>query len=510
MRIIRTALNFPKLVWIAVAIGFVLRFAGIWYGLPLQLNIDEPALVSTVFGLNNNLNPKHFDWPHLHFYINAIFYALFSVTRKILDILMELPAIWYSPAPFFLVSRLITIIFAILTIPAVYVLTQDLWNKKNVSILAAFIIAILPIHVVESHWAKTDVPQTFFTTLSLIAIWRVSKDSSIRNFVISGILIGLTASIKYGGALMFFPLLLAYMLGGDRREWFSVNSARKFLIAGAASMAAFFIGTPFALLDFDRFFSNERAVGALWQIKNIGSVEWTQYPLELWETFVPMYQKNLGLGLWLLFLLLLLLFLFFNKRTKEYVFLLLPVLVFSFYISRFERSPDHYFLFLAPFYVPALAKFILELLAKIKRPMPILIAFLFPSILFVINYDLQVSREDTRLSAYKWVQSNLEENEDFLYVVGEQLESVPFKKNETARIKKLDRSSVKEPVPFYVVIGEEGVTGESLTTGNQDPDNLEGNSEPILTSADLVFEAQDSHRFGPPIYIFLVHEVELE
>ena len=58
----------PRSLWIIVFIGFGLRIWGIWYGLPLPLNIDEPTTISTVLNLQQNLNPGHFDWPHFNYY----------------------------------------------------------------------------------------------------------------------------------------------------------------------------------------------------------------------------------------------------------------------------------------------------------------------------------------------------------------------------------------------------------------------------------------------------------
>ena len=85
---------------------------------------------------------------------------------------------------------------------------------------------------------------------------------------------------------------------------------------------------------------------------------------------------------------------------------------------------------------------------------------------------------------------------------------IPFKKNETEMIKKIDRSNVKRQGPFYIIIGEEGITKESISEGKRDPDNLGGNSEPILKNSDLVFHQDDNGRYGPPIYIFKIYTIE--
>ncbi len=257
----------------------------------------------------------------------------------------------------------------------------------------------------------------------------------------------------------------------------------------------------------------------MWQFQNLGKVEWPLYPAEVYETFATMFRADLGYIIWVLFSLLLILFLFFNKRTKEYTFLLFPTVLLALYISRFDRSPSHYFLMLIPFYIPAVANFIYELYEKlisIKQlktiPIYIIVAIiLLPSIFSVIKSNYMLSRQDTRNLAYNWVKDNIDEEKDFLFVIGEELAVVEYKRNETEKIKKLDRDGIKyKPTPFFVIVGVEGIAKEQLVEGDRDPGILEGNSEPILKYADLLFSVDNNLRFGPPIYIFKVNQVEPE
>jgi len=263
----------------------------------------------------------------------------------------------------------------------------------------------------------------------------------------------------------------------------------------------------------------------MWQIKNIGSVEWEKFPTEIYNTFVTMYQEHLGFGLWIIFILLITLFLFFNKRSREYIFLVLPIVFFSLYISRFDRSPGHYFVFLIPFYVPVLAGFIIEIIdfvtskimhftknLKVRINANFIYGFILslifiPSIWSVVESNILLAKEDTRISASKWVSENLDQTKDFLYVNGEELKSVSFQKENTEKVKKVDRGNIKQPAPFYLVIGVEDISLLDVTTGNKDPDKLSGNSEPILENAILELAVDNKWRLGPPIYIFKVLSV---
>ena len=513
--------RFPRVVIYIFIFGLLLRVIGVWFGLPLQLNIDEPTLISSVVALKQNINPGHFEWPHLYFYINLLFYFVFGAFRKIVSIISGNPWLAEDPSPYFLISRSLSAIFGSLTIFSVYLISKEIFSER-VGKISALVLAVLPIAVYEAHLAKMDTANTFFTSVAVYFIWQVHKKGDLKAFIYSGIWIGLSTSIKYNGALLFLPLLVAYLLRGERfLKIFSIQTLKKFLYSGISSIIAFYVGTPFAIIDYKKFFSAERNVGAMWQFQNVGQVEWINFPTEIFNTFILMYRQQLGLSIWIIFLILIILFLFFNKRSKGYVFLMLPTIFFSLYISRFDRSPGHYFLFLIPFYVPAISGFIVEIYdfmqAKFKN---MLIAklniymftglVLFTSIYPVFKSDFLLSRKDTRNSAFEWVRSNLNQETDFLYVSGEELKSIPFQKNNTERIKKVDRSLIKNVAPFYIVIGVNGVIKEDILGGDRDPASLSGNSGPILRDATLEFYADNENRLGPPIYIFKVNSVEPE
>lgn len=504
----------PKVVWGITFIAGLLRFLGIWYGLPLQLNMDEPTLVSSVIALKHSLNPGHFDWPHLYFYINAIFYAVYSIFKKIFNIVVE----ENSFVPLYIISRGLSAFFGTISIPAIYFLGKEIVNKR-IGIISSVFLAFLPIHVYESHFAKVDISQTFFAIISIFFIYKIIKNPTWKYFILSGVFIGLTTSIKYNGALLFLALFIATIMSTKKfKDLFSFDYIKKVVLSGVVSLASFLIGTPYALLDFKTFWSEEYAVGVLWQFKNVGNLSIVEYPASFVNTFFVMFREDLGFIFWIALLFLLFLFLFFNKRGKNYVFLLLPFFAISMYITRLERSPSHYFLFLIPFYIPALAIFFNEMVEFIYKIIPklkvinlkiLLLIFISTSAFSSVLYTVKFFREDTRAMAYWWVQSNLDDSKDFLYVTGEPLKFVPFQKDNTKKISKVDRSTIEE-VPMYIVIGVDDVSKEDVTVGSLDPKSLKGNNEPILDDAELVFEAQNDLRFGPPIYIFYVYNLEYE
>lgn len=517
--------NLPLSLLLILIIGLIVRLIGIWHGLPLQINIDEPAMISRVLGLKSSLNPGAFDWPHLYYYMNAPFYAIFGVIRSVTDSFISYPPILLGPSMFFLISRVITAVLGVLTIFVVYLIGKEMFGKTQ-GLIASLIMAILPIHVLESRYAKTDVAQTFFSAISLYFIYRLFQTNLKRYYIWAGIFIGLSASIKYGGVLMFFPLLLAFGLSVPWKKWFTKDSIYKLFLSGIFAVLAFVITTPFSVLDFEKFISTERAVGAVWQIQNVGNVEWVEYPIELYETFVEMYPENIGFGLYIVLVFLIILFIFFNKRRKEYVILLLPFIVFSLYISRFQRSPDHYFIFLAPMYVVALAGFLYEIYEFLllhltknrlvpkdirnKKAIKILTLITFgiiliPTLFNTIQTTVIYARQDTRKMVYDWVQKNISQSEDLIYIYGEDFETISFRPQNTERIKRVDRGSIENDEYSYLIIGTKyPLDMDEFFIEDRYKDVIRGNYRPILQTATLEYIVENNYRNGPSVYVFRI------
>ena len=419
--------NTKLILFVLVVVGLVMRLIPIRYGLPLQLNIDEPSLVSAVFSLKSGLNPERFDWPHLYFYINFLFYGLFYWIFKIIGLATE------NDSFYFMISRGLSAVFGVATIPVVYLITKEIFGGNRRSILAAMILTILPVHVYESFFAKLDVAHTFFISLAVLFMAKLMNKASIKNYILAGLFIGLSVSVKYNSFLLAIPFLIAhYYAFPSWRYLIKPRNILKPVVAALVSIVAFFVGTPFAILDFKTFWSYEPRVGALWQFTNVGNIEWSEYAESAYETFITMYRGDLGIVLWVVFMLMLISYLFFRRRDKRLNFLLLPVVIISFYISKLERSPAHYFVFLSVLYIPALSDFIISTIDKLRKlkftentlrimSFSILGFILIPSIYTSLKYVYLYSKIDTRLEAYNWVQENIIPTGRFIYVAGNAL-----------------------------------------------------------------------------------------
>lgn len=512
---LKSVLNkFPKEVYGLAILAFILRIIPIKYGLPLHLNIDEPALVSGSLLLKNSLNIGRFDWPHLYFYINFLFY----LPGYLLVNFFKLPFFLEGDGIYFAISRALSAIFGVLTLFSIFKITELISKNKSVAIASVLMLSLLPVHVYESFFAKLDVSLTFFVSLAIYGILKISEGLNTKTFLITGALIGLSVSIKYNAFLLYIPFIISWAYLTNKQTIKTVKLYLLPIYSGIVSIIVFFMGTPFALIDYKTFWSDKPRVGVLWQFQNVGSVPWEEYSVHVYETFANMYRSDLGIGIWIIFITLIIFYLFFNYRNRYLNILLLPTIFISFYISKLDRSPSHYFIFLIPMYLPLIANFMWDISTRFSNLFRNLrvrtiywifvVILMIPSIYLSVRSTAVYARTDTRLDAYNWVRENVSEKGYFLYVAGDGLSEVPFQKNDTLKIKRIDPDQIDQPLPVYLVVGYEGINLEDFVSQGWNPKGIGGSSERVLNDKALVKYFDNTFNPGPPVLIFRIEEMQ--
>ena len=119
-------------------LALALRLLGIWHGWPFIYNVDEPALVRSAVGIRFSLNPGHFDWPHLHFYLSFAWLAFWYLVRGFFQVAglrpvvgSVIPHLWQDPAIYYLLTRIFNAFFGALTVVPVYLTGKVLFADKS-------------------------------------------------------------------------------------------------------------------------------------------------------------------------------------------------------------------------------------------------------------------------------------------------------------------------------------------------------------------------------------------
>jgi hypothetical protein len=242
-----------------VLLAAALRFYGLWFGLPYaHARPDETTALGLATSVRGgDLNPRFFHWPSLTIYVFAALHAAVAAIRRAfaLD-----PALGFTEQV--LLARGAVALAGTLTVVVLFTLARRMGGPA-VGLLAALYLAVAILHVRESHFAMTDVLMVLLLTTSLGLLLRAlderipagTGERAFWRFAAAGLAGGLATSTKYnaGAVLAAMGAAQIYWLVRFRpRIW----TARAWLPSAgflAAFVAGFLAGTPYALLDYERF-----------------------------------------------------------------------------------------------------------------------------------------------------------------------------------------------------------------------------------------------------------------
>ena len=448
-----------------VLAGLGLRLFGIEHGFPFIFHPDEPAVVRSALGIRFEANPGHFDWPHLNFYLNYFLYFLFIKARGLAQVLglrtvmaAKLPLLWQDPLVFYWLSRVFAAFLGALTAIPIFLAGRKLFDRR-VGLLAALALALIPFHVHTSHFALIDVPTAFWISWGLYFSVLAYKAASWKNYALAGLFTGLAASSKYNGGLAVVTVLVAYLLSGNR-----LKNLKYLILAGVTSAIGFFLGTPYALLDFDTFTRSDSPVGALWQFQNVGNVDFSTHMTQLFQTLTFRFASDFGYVFLALFLIFAIYTLF--KKDKRNWLILLPALFLFYYISGFDKLRSHYIMPTYPFVALSVGIILAALLEKIPqkvRWLAVVVIFSLPLYLSFQN-ALFLHRKDTRVVLYDWLSTNVDITDTIVYN-SSSIEPVVQEISKDRSTKGISDKNLSGKKGYIIVYGSEALEGYEKVFG---------------------------------------------
>ncbi len=222
----------------AVAAGF--QFLGLGHELGSRYFGDEGIYLQHAREINGGqLFRSWFIYPHLLFYLDALalwiaalFEPLVRSAALLFDVEGELPVAA-------LVTRWVTAGFGTLTVVPVFAIARRVAGTAA-AVLAAALVALSPVYLEVTHLNVSDVPATFFATLTVWQVSRLLDRESTRGYVLAGLWAGLAAGSKYPAGVAAVAIVALWLRGRFRDRRFSWD----LLWAGLTAIAAFVASTP--------------------------------------------------------------------------------------------------------------------------------------------------------------------------------------------------------------------------------------------------------------------------
>ena len=239
------------LVFAIMALALALRLWGITWGLPertdlhpdehdyvvghalevahqihLVIHGDEPLTVGT-------FDPVFLNYPSFLLYLISFFYGLLHAVGLVSQQ-------WGA----YLMGRLFSAAFGTATVFVAMLMAREAGARWSGQLLAALWMALLPLHVWDSHVAVTDVTMTFWVACTLWASLRLLRTGRWRDYAMSGIFLGLAVGSKYTAAMVAVAIIAGALLSGRSLA----NTFPGLVVAAVSSVAACFLVTPYSFI----------------------------------------------------------------------------------------------------------------------------------------------------------------------------------------------------------------------------------------------------------------------
>jgi hypothetical protein len=374
-----------------VALG--LRLWGINFGLPALYRPDEDVTVGRAMGIFHGILDPHFaDWPHLYFYVAAAWLSPFRLIGLVQD-----------PASGYLWVRFLTALLGSLTVLLVFEFGRRAYGWLA-GFLGASALAVAFLHVRDSHFATLDIPLTLACVATLYVAYRTIQSRGVRPLLLNGISLGVAASLKYNGALVFAGIAAAQTLRAraERTGW-SRLLPRLGLIA-IVGIAALVLTSPFLVLDPGM---TQHGIGYIFQ--HLGkatapAIGWVQLSLALWwgidPALVVVAIVGVAYAAW--------------RRQPADVIILAFLAVYFLLIgagrSVFLRYADPMIPFLLLLGGRTLAVLVERTARGRARRLALAVAFtliLVAPLVHDVRYDFLIQQTDTRTLAFDWLAQHV-------------------------------------------------------------------------------------------------------
>lgn len=497
-----------RINWVLLLILFlalVLRLVGIQHTFPFIFHPDEPSVIRSALAIRFDPNPRHFDWPHLYFYLNFVLYTVFIKIRALLQLIgvqpflqSYFPILWRDPLVFYFISRVFSATLGAVTLIPLYLTGKRLYNPAA-GLSIALVMAFIPLHVWNSHFALIDVPCAFFVAWVCYFSALIYKNKLTKFYLLAGLFVGFAASTKYHGALSAISIVLAHLLVlfESKPKLYDWRSYKNLVLAGIMSLVGFLVGTPYALFDFKTFSRTDGPVGAFWQFSNVGSVDTVTHLKQFIETYLFQLSENVGYTFLFVFVVTIVFMtyklIYSRGKSLDAIWIyLLPVFVISFYLAGFKLNRSHYYILIFPYLSVVVGYVVSELyirfkdLSKVRTAIVLLVLFL-PPIYLSLKSSYVLSRGDTRNMLYTWMLENVKNDDILVY-------------NSSSFVPVLEKFKYNEHTKRTELLGSPDLHGYLLL-------NVTEEEPPLISQSNINFVTMFSsyNRMGDNIFVYEIN-----
>ena len=449
-------------------VAAVLRFLALGSGIPHAIGVDEPQIVNRAIIMmrTGDFNPHFFDYPTLYIYVQLMVATLRFMSGAMSGEWGSLAQV--STADFFLWGRAVTAALGTLTVLLVHRIGAR-WGTRP-ALLAAGLMAVMPLHVRESHYVLTDVPLTFFVTLTFLLSLRVHEQPRGQLIGFAGAAAGLAAATKYPGAVAILLPLVAISMTPSIRP--SRASATIVTIGSAA--VAFLVAAPYTLLDLPGFLNGYARLAAVYvpaspepgwitYLKHVrNGIQWPAFLLMLGGAVFAVVRAFRGPGhvRWALVVGFPIVYFALISRQSGLLYgrYMLPVLPFACILAATAVVSG----------VSLLRRFAIPRTLRTLLIVGLTVATLLPALISSIRFTRMIAKRSTAALAYDWLVHNVPKDAEIAIECNDLvLAYTPLRSRVVRQLRQHDQD-------HYVKSGTQYLVASSTCYGQYFDDTQDG------------------------------------
>ena len=237
-----------------LAIALALRLLHVGFGLPSMYDPDEPFFILKAYEMidGQTLNPRWFGHPGT---TTLYLVMVVEVSVVIVGLLIGqwstidqfATAVYSNPGVLFIPARVSMVLTAVACIWLTYAAGQRLLGKAE-ALLGAALLALNGLHIAWSQVVRTDIQASLFMMACLFFAARAADEGKMRDFLLGGMMVGLSAATKWPAlsvAIALFGAATCRLAQHDGLRPVSVRLAA----SAIASLASLLAVSPFLVLD---------------------------------------------------------------------------------------------------------------------------------------------------------------------------------------------------------------------------------------------------------------------
>ena len=457
--------KFIKENWILISIlFFAFPLAGVF-------SDEIPTLLASLkmigqFSLRADF-PGYY-YPALLSYVYIPFLIIFLLIGRFTGLFPNLEAmketVILNPGYFLPLTRFINVLLAVVTVFLVYKISLKLFNKKQIGLIAAWLLAVSFFHSLQSHFATTWIPQTFFIVLAsywAITMWQKDKLLS-KDYVIGGLVVGAAFGINFVGIISYVFFILVHFWKDK-----SKNIFKKFIF----NKKFFTLNLTLVFCLFVVYFLNPYGVNNYLTRITDTTIQGSSYKIN--ESVIDRMIYYLR-GIWSLEMIYFVFFIFavfllFKKEKKIFLFLFSFIIIYFLCLSPLTGVMQRYSLPILPFMIIMIAYFINWInnrwLSRNYLKLILILLITGPSLYLSLLFNTKIIQQDTRLLAQEWIYKNiptgalinnvdlpklyLNENKDIIFMI--ESEKPDLFSTKRKYLKDLSIESYPNPNYFVVI-----------------------------------------------------------